>query len=335
MSWRGSNYFPPSTPRAAKGGIKAQSRQGSFGESWWAKRWIAVLESFQIGARLQRGRSYARRGQVLTIKIDTGRVTAQVQGSRPRPYDVEIKVKTLAKSDGGKLATALAQQAVFAAKLLAGQMPQEIERVFAAAGLSLFPSQLRDLQTECSCPDWSNPCKHIAAVYYLVGEEFDRDPFLIFKLRGVDRDKLIAGLGADHGAKVETPGKRRAEASRSSTHIAPTAQAAAQPIDSAPRAYWVGAELPAESFGAISASPRSPLQAALLKRLGSFPFWRGNERFFDALAPVYAQASQRACDALFGERVQERPRARRPRIRCKGDAEQVVEAPPSRADHVP
>src|SRR5689334_18104369 len=85
--------FPRSQPRAAKGGIKAQSKRGSFGTSWWAKRWIAVLESFNIGARLGRGRSYARNGQVLAIDIDKGKITARVQGSRPKPYAIAIQVK--------------------------------------------------------------------------------------------------------------------------------------------------------------------------------------------------------------------------------------------------
>ena len=189
MSWRDFPYFKPSTPRTTIGGIKAQSKQGSFGRSWWAKRWIAVLDGFQIGARLARGRSYARRGQVLDIQVATGLITAKVQGSRPRPYAVEIKVKTLSNADGAKLGKALAKQALFAAKLLAGEMPQDIEQAFTGVGLSLFPVRLGDLKTQCSCPDWSNPCKHIAAVYYLMGEEFDRDPFLIFKLRGVDREQ--------------------------------------------------------------------------------------------------------------------------------------------------
>ena len=160
MSWREFSYFKPSTPLAATGGIKAQSKQGGFGKNWWAKRWIAVLEGFHLGARLTRGRSYARRGQALS------------------------------KAEQASLGKALAEQALFTAKLLAGEMPQDIEQAFAGAGLSLFPKHLDDLVTGCSCPDWSNPCKHIAAVYYLVGEEFDRDPFLIFKLRGVDRDRL-------------------------------------------------------------------------------------------------------------------------------------------------
>src|SRR5438874_11790706 len=95
------DYYPRSTPRAAKGGIKAQSKRGGFGESWWARRWIAVLESFDIGARLGRGRSYARGGQVLSIDVGTGTVKAKVQGSRPKPYDVTIEVKTLTPEQWG------------------------------------------------------------------------------------------------------------------------------------------------------------------------------------------------------------------------------------------
>src|SRR5436190_22105858 len=97
-------YFPPSRPRAAKGGIKAQSKKGQFGQSWWAKRWIAVLEGFDIGARLARGRSYARNGQVLEINIGKGLVRARVQGSRPKPYEITIQARTIAPGDWGKLA---------------------------------------------------------------------------------------------------------------------------------------------------------------------------------------------------------------------------------------
>jgi len=178
--WGYYDYFKPSIPRAVKGGIKAQSKRGGFGESWWARCWIGVLESFNIGARLGRGRSYARNGQVLSIEIEKGEVKAKVQGSRSKPYDINIHVKTLSAADWRKLAKALSHQAIFLAKLLAGQMPEDIEKAFKGVGLSLFPEKLRDLKTDCSCPDWSNPCKHIAAVYYLLREEFDRDPFMIF-----------------------------------------------------------------------------------------------------------------------------------------------------------
>ena len=197
MAWRdgwGERYHPPSRPREAKGGIKAQSQQ-HFGESWWARRWIKVLEGFQIGARLGRGRSVRPQGPGALgrdregdgPRPGPGVAAPAVRHHDPGPHDL--------RADWKKLARALTRQAVFAAKLLAGEMPQDIEQVFEEVGLSLFPARLGDLSTKCSCPDWSNPCKHIAAVYYLLGEEFDRDPFLIFALRGMSRDALMARLG--------------------------------------------------------------------------------------------------------------------------------------------
>jgi uncharacterized Zn finger protein len=200
--WYDYPFFKPSIPRETKGGIKSQSKRGTFGETWWARRWIAVLESFNIGARLGRGRSYARRGQVVSIEIEKGMVTAKVQGSRPKPYNIKLQVKTLSTADWQKLAKTLSRKAIFVAKLLAGEMPPDIEKVLQEEGLSLFPERVKDLKTECSCPDWSNPCKHIAAVYYLLGEEFDRDPFLIFKLRGMSREELIENLNATETKKL-------------------------------------------------------------------------------------------------------------------------------------
>jgi uncharacterized Zn finger protein len=298
MSWRWGDdygYFPPSRPRAAKGGIKAQSKRGTFGESWWAKRWMTVLESFDIGARLSRGRSYARRGQVLSITIDKGRVKAKVQGSRPSPYSVTIKLKVLAAADWQKLATLLSQQALFTAKLLAGEMPQDIEQAFTEAGLSLFPANLKDLETECSCPDWSNPCKHVAAVYYLLGEEFDRNPFLIFTLRGMNREEVVALF--DGG----TPKARRGRKSPQS--IPPDSQAEAslppEPLVAEAAEFWGSRSVPDDVFGEVRVPPAP---AALVKRLGSFPFWRGGERFLDAIEPVYAQASPRGLDIFLGAR---------------------------------
>lgn len=267
--WYWDRYFPPSVPLEAKGGIKAQSKRGGFASSWWAKRWIAVLESFDIGARLGRGRSYARRGQVLNLEIAKGRVTASVQGSRPKPYEVSIEVKTLNAAEWGKTAATLKGQALYAAKLLGGEMPAEIEAVFHQAGASLFPERSRDLETECSCPDWSNPCKHIAAVYYLLGEEFDRDPFLIFKLRGMERGEFMDLLGA---AAAAAPAVSREKP---------------EPLAADPTAFW-NAGAPPEDFGELE-SP--PVAAALAKRLGKFPLWRGERRLTEALEPVYRAAS--------------------------------------------
>jgi uncharacterized Zn finger protein len=289
--WRSERYYTPSRPRRAEGGIKSQSKRGEFGASWWAKRWIKVLESFNIGARLARGRSYARSGQVLSIAIDEGRVTAKVQGSRPTPYDVTIQVKTLSRADWAKVLDALGRQALFAAKLLAGEMPQDIEPLFVEVGLSLFPAKRGDLTTKCSCPDSSNPCKHIAAAYYLLGEEFDRDPFLIFALRGLSRDALMTQLGAT------TP--RSVDAGESPA----TSPRPPEPLSAEIATFWEGTVGHVEDPCGVVEIPREP--SAMPRRLGGFPFWRGESPFLDTLGAIYTKASPRGLDVFLGPAVGE------------------------------
>jgi len=196
-------YYEPSRPLPANG-LQSRSQRGAFASSWWAKRWLAVLESYGMGSRLQRGRSYARSGQVLNIDIQSGLVTAKVQGSRPTPYQVKMQVKLLSSESWEKVLDAISSQAIFTAQLLDGTMPPEIESAFQAAHVALFPADARDLTSDCSCPDDANPCKHIAAVYYLVGERFDVDPFLIFTLRGKTRDQLIEALRSRRASAAES-----------------------------------------------------------------------------------------------------------------------------------
>jgi len=191
-------YFPfpdsPGRPIPVDGGIKARSKRGSIGERWWSRRFIAVLESYGMSGRLQRGRSYARKGQVLEFELRQGRVTARVQGSRPQPYKVSIGVLPLTTPQWREVERRLASQALFRAKLLAGEMPAEIERVFADCGTPLFPRSAADLDMRCSCPDWEVPCKHLAAVCYVLAEAFDDDPFGMLAWRGRGRDELLAVL---------------------------------------------------------------------------------------------------------------------------------------------
>ena len=183
-----------SGPIAVEGGIKAKSKRGAIGERWWSQRFIAVLESYGMSGRLQRGRSYARRGQVIEFTLGTGKVTARVQGSRPQPYNVSVTVLPLTTAQWRKVESRLASQALFRAGLLAGEMPAEIEQVFADCGTPLFPRSAGDLDMRCSCPDWGVPCKHLAAVCYVLAEAFDDDPFAMLAWRGRNRDTLLAGL---------------------------------------------------------------------------------------------------------------------------------------------
>ncbi|MDT4987710.1 MAG: hypothetical protein QOI74_1804 [Micromonosporaceae bacterium] len=191
-----ADYGPP---RRVTGGIRARSARGAIGTSWWSRRFLAVLESFALGTRLTRGRSYARAGQVLALTILPGTVTASVQGSRPTPYAVTIGLAPFDEPVWHAVERALAAQALFSAQLLAGEMPDEIEDVFAAAGAPLFPASIGELTLGCSCPDWSIPCKHLAATFYLLAEAFDTDPFQILYWRGRDRETLLTRLGILRG----------------------------------------------------------------------------------------------------------------------------------------
>jgi len=273
MSWWAR--YPTSRPREAKGGIKAQSQRGAFGQQWWAKRWIGVLESFNIGARLSRGRSYARGGQVLKIEIGKGAVQAAVQGSRPTPYQVAIRLKPLPAGDWDKVAKVVSSRVIFASKLLAGEMPQELEEAFGEAGVALFPQRFADLTMDCSCPDWSNPCKHTAAVFYLIGEEFDRDPFLILRLRGMDREEFLKLLGP-----VAAPAPE------------PESAAPPEPLPGGYSGYWA-------AFAAPAVPPLEPAENAVLaRRLGSLPFWRGHRPLVEFLDGVHQAAAASAASHI-------------------------------------
>ena len=293
--WDYYGNYTPSVPIEVKGGVKSQNKRGAFGQSWWAKRWISVLESFNIGARLQRGRSYARRGQVASIDISKGLVTAKVQGSRKTPYSVTINIKTLSKSEWEKISAALSGQAFFIAKLLAGEMPENIEDIFEEANISLFPNKLKDIETNCSCPDWSNPCKHIAAVYYLLGEEFDRDPFLIFTLRGMARDEILAitdiSSVSDEIALDDCLTDPDQQDETVTLH-------APEPLPCDPESFWRPVK-PKESDTGVVSIPTIP--GAQARKLGGFPLWRGQENFLESLEKIYNQASPIGLQVFLGE----------------------------------
>ena len=279
-----------SQPRRAEGGIKYQAKRRATPQTWWAERWLSVLESFDLGPRLQRAKSYARKGQVLNISVEKGEVTAAVQGSRRTPYSATIRVKPLTAEQWQELGRIFASQAIYSAKLLSRQMPVQIENAFRDAGLSLFPQREADLKTFCSCPDWSNPCKHIAAVYLLLGEQFDRDPFLIFRLRGMDEDELLELLdqkisGASDASKTSDGGDDQARASAVQDEARGGFD---RPLSTNHDDFWLGKPISGNPIGSLE----QPEQTAMLaKRLGAFPFWRGEQDFWQSIESVYKRAS--------------------------------------------
>jgi uncharacterized Zn finger protein len=225
----------------------------------------------------------------MEINVSPGHVSARVQGSRRRPYKVSIKLQPLSEQRWAKVLDGLAERAIFAAQLLNGEMPPDIERVFETLEVPLFPASRGDLKTHCSCPDWANPCKHIAAVYYLLGERFDEDPFLLFELRGRDKEEIAAELR-----------ERRGQAAQGIAEVVETAEVLevlqAPALEDCLDSYWaLGPEV--EKLVFDIADPEVGM--ALLKRLGVPDFLEDARGFAAQMGRVYDGVTGRALDAAF------------------------------------
>ena len=273
-------------PIAVEGGIKAKSKRGAIGEQWWSRRFIAFLESSGMSGRLQRGRAYARRGQVLEFALHAGKITARVQGSRPQPYQVSITVRALTAAQWRAVEARLASQALFRARLLAGEMPAEIEQVFADCGVPLFPEPSRDLTMSCNCPDWSVPCKHLAAVCYVLAESFDDDPFAMLALRGKDRMSLLAAL-RQHGPAVSPRADAAPRPAGATPAQALLADVTGVPLEESLADFWS----PGVSQARLRVLPPSPVAPPdLLLRLAKPPAVevRG-QPLLDVIGPAYTR----------------------------------------------
>lgn len=280
-----------SAPKSVTGGIKAQNKKGAFGQTWWGKQWITTLEHFNIGERITRGKSYARKGQVTDLVITAKKgVAAKVQGSRARPYKVSITLTPYTKGEKVLLEYKLTSKHIYIAQLLGGEMPENLERLFKTAGLSLFPVRYNDLTTTCSCPDYSNPCKHIAAVIYLIAETFDQDPFLLFTLRGIDKEEFLKKIGY-----------KRQSAGGNEPPAIP------EPLPCDHGTFWGYTPLPEPPF--LHTSPA--IHASMAKRLGAIPYWRSSQNFIGSMEQTYARAS------LYAEKVIDLQTAEQEKIASK------------------
>lgn len=190
--------------------------RNEFGSNWWSKKWNNAISSFTISSRVDSGREYARGGNVLSIEVSKGEIEAEVQGSSLTPYKVSMELDSFSKQQWETIMKIMSQKAIFCAKLLNGEMPENIEEAFKEAGVSLFPKKQIHLVTQCSCSDVANPCKHIAAVHYTLGVEFDKDPFVILKLRGMDKDEFLQALRTLRSGNEGERVKRKAKIHRRS-----------------------------------------------------------------------------------------------------------------------
>jgi len=192
-------------------GITAIGDDGLGQQPWWVEQWMELINGYRFKKRLERAWGYAREGHVTSIRFEGRRVHARVQGTDEAPYKVKLWLDVLNDEDWGYVMEALTQKARWSAQLLAGIMPSDIERAFAASGKRLFPFKLQEVRSECSCPDKANPCKHISAVYFLMGDRFSEDPFVLFQLRGRNRTKLLEDLAEQRRKALASLAEKRAE----------------------------------------------------------------------------------------------------------------------------
>ena len=291
-SRRDWSRFKPAKRIPVDDGLELRSRRGAIGESWWSRRFLSAVESILTGGRLARGRTYARQGQVIDLGIGSGLVVAQVQGSRRTPYGVQISMPAASDVRWDAIVDALAAQAGYAARLLAGELPHEIEDVFAQAGVALFPERGSHLTTSCTCPDWATPCKHAAAVCYLMAEAFDDDPFLLLAFRGREREALLDELRDRRGVAVDDGGPggtASASAGEPLTRAAPLADSLA--------GFWSGGAGLAE----VHILPRATeAPGAVLRLLPRGVLVVRGKEIADLLEPAYARVTTDAEGRAFG-----------------------------------
>ena len=186
--------YPIRVPRYAAG-IRAQESRSGADRCWWAKRWRSVLEGMGLKGRLGRGRNYAMSGQVVRMEFEGNEIRAAVQGTREEPYEIGIVFRKPDYAAHDRTVAALRAEPMLVARLLADDLPLEVEALFKAEGYDFFPGGKLgpgkyDMTTRCSCPDYANPCKHSCAVLYVLGEEIARRPATLLELRGLQLEEL-------------------------------------------------------------------------------------------------------------------------------------------------
>jgi len=282
---------------------------------WWVQRWLELLDSYRFKKRLERARSYAREGHVLSIKFENAQVLATVQGSEVEPYQVSLTLDPFSDEDWHYVIATLAEKAIYSAQLLAGQMPDTIETVFIKNGLNLFPFNLADIRSRCSCPDKANPCKHIGAIYYQLADRFSEDPFVIFQLRGRTKSQILAELRQFRSQSTlssiqET--KHIEEGSRAIASELPALEKTNQSTkkDKIPKlskdeiltkieTFWQYDE-PLDSSLVVITPPTN--QKDILELLGSFPLpYEEAQEVKQSLQQIYQTVSQKALMVALGQ----------------------------------
>ncbi|PZD72312.1 hypothetical protein C1752_03899 [Acaryochloris thomasi RCC1774] len=264
-----------------------------FSRTWWGQRFIAALERLVDPGRLSRGRSYARGGKVKSFRIKKGLVTAEVRGSvnpyfgvyKEPLYITTIEFQSISKANWAAAIAYVASKASLLSRLMLNEIPDNIDDAFAKLDLHLLPDSESDFTTTCSCPDWSNPCKHIAGVHYLIAKELDNDPFLLFELRGLSRDNLKAELEKSPLGQALSA---ELAAQQSTSEPDPTyfTQPKTQTIETPDlKEFWQGTKRLPQTLEPL---PPATVPAVLIKKQGDYPaFWPKDGSFIAVMEELY------------------------------------------------
>jgi len=267
-----------------------------FSRSWWGQKFIESLERFTDSGRLSRGRSYARGGKVKSFEIKDGVATAKVRGSvnpyfgvyKEPLYTTTVEFQPISQANWAAAIALIASKASLISRLLLNEIPDNIEDSFKVLGLNLLPHSLKDFKSKCSCPDYSNPCKHIAGVHYLVAAELDRDPFLLFELRGLSRSDLqkeLAKSPLGQALSAELQLQKRPPQPVSSYYTRPLTR----PVGDVEglRDFWHGEKRLPQT---IEPLPEALVPGIPVKKQGDFPaFWTRDNSFIEAMETLYDQ----------------------------------------------
>ena len=263
--------------------------------TWWGEKFLDVLSISMDSGRLSRGRAYSGPNRLLEFDIDGHCVKAKIRGNvsayfevyeEPR-YEVAVQLKRYSTKDWDKVTKEISHNAACLSQLLMNEMPTAIESVFSANNLYLLPRERADLLSSCSCPDYASPCKHVAGVYYKIASLLDRDPLLLFQLRGMKFARLQKTLAAsplgqalidqrgDHKQAMEYHAHRYTNPQRKPLAVTDL------------KSFWQGENaLPLDSH----VSDRAATPAILVKKGGDFPaFWHRDNSFIEVMETIYAR----------------------------------------------
>ncbi len=272
-------------------------------KTWWGREFLRTLEDFMDPGRLSRGRSYASPYRRKSFEIQRGKITATVVGNinpyfgvyKTPYYKVKIEFEQISATRWNTIVKRLGTNADWVTHLILGEVPPTIEDALEGSRVKLLPRSRKEIRSSCSCPDWANPCKHVAGVYYHVASLLDRDPLLLFEFRGMERSDLMQGLAkSEFGAALcgdaEDGGPDLAAAARETRFPVVEELVSDAPADHL-RAFWRGSPLPRD---ADAESDASLIPALLLRREGDYPeFWPRENSFLEAMEGIYERVAKR------------------------------------------